>query len=400
MKRLGVWMWPYSIREKGAKETVKYCKRARVTDIYFLAKGLDGTTAFHGPYAPFDCERDLLQELLCEAHACGIRVHAWFTSACDEHYKQLHPESGRCHLYRGRDRELISLADEGYLAHMEKIVRDVCRRYDVDGLHLDYIRYNHMLYGWGDEDMARYEAAGADGKRLKGLMDEAYQGDVRKEDMLIDLARKGDKDLLAFARVRRADVWRFAKTLCDAAKQEKPVIELSAALMPEGAYPDHTFADLHYGQSYEDAARLYDYALPMAYSKAYENKDGAWVRDVANWTLGYGIKTVVGLHAYEDGTGETLCADIRALEHTLADGICLFREGACVWAFAGDTYVTVYNNLKETLTRLILKQDGGDAEMQISLAAGEEKTFRAEKAVYCVRAFGENGEVSVHLTQE
>ena len=46
------------------------------------------------------------------------------------------------------------------------------------------------------------------------------------------------------------------------------------ALMPEGAYEDIAFSDVHYGQNYQDAAGLYDYALPMAYSKAYE-KDGA-----------------------------------------------------------------------------------------------------------------------------
>ena len=125
MNMLGVWMWPYSIREKGAEAVMDVCRRAHVTDVFFLAKGLEGTTAFCRPFAPAVCERDLLQELLTAAHARGIRVHAWFTSACDEYYKNKYPESGRCHIWRGKDRELVSLADEGYLKYMEDIVRDV-----------------------------------------------------------------------------------------------------------------------------------------------------------------------------------------------------------------------------------------------------------------------------------
>lgn len=55
-------------------------------------------------------------------------------------------------MIRGKDCGLISLADEGYLQYMENIVRELCRNNGIDGLHLDYIRYNHLLYGWSTED--------------------------------------------------------------------------------------------------------------------------------------------------------------------------------------------------------------------------------------------------------
>ena len=278
-------------------------------------------------------------------------------------------------------------------------MRDVCARYPIDGLHLDYIRYNHMLYGWGDEDLVRYERAGADCARLKKLMDEAYLGDGRREDMLIDAARSGDQDLCAFAAVRRSDVWHFAKTLCDTAREARMDIALSTALMPEGAYPDHTFADLHYGQSYEDAAKLYHHVLPMAYSKAYENKDGAWVRDVARWTLAYGMKAVMGLHAYEDGTGQTLYEDIGALADLPVEGICLFREGACAWAFARDGQVQVYNNLDEPIERII-SVGGTETAVDCLIAPDEEKSFPCAGDIRFLRAFTEKGECSVHLTRE
>ena len=142
----------------------------------------------------------------------------------------------------------------------------------------------------------------------------------------------GNEAALALARARRKDVVRFAEILTQTARAENSRLTLSAALMPEGAYEDTAFSDLHYGQNYEDAAKLYDHVLPMAYAKAYK-KDAHWVRDVAQGTLKRGLRTVVGLHAYEGGTGLSLKEDIAALQKTAVDGVCLFREGAFAMAF-------------------------------------------------------------------
>ena len=93
MAIFGVWMWPKSVRIYGAQTVVERCRRLGVTDIYFLTKGLSGTASYRSAIAPPDCERDLLGELLKAAHALGIRVHAWFTSASDAIYKEKHPEA-------------------------------------------------------------------------------------------------------------------------------------------------------------------------------------------------------------------------------------------------------------------------------------------------------------------
>lgn len=204
MPVLGVWMWPQSIRIHGARKIVKRCAMAGITDIYFLTKGLAGTTSYRSEFAPACCERDLLQELIHAAHALSIRVHAWLTSASDEHYKRLHPDSGRCHYTRGKDKGLISLVDDGYMVYTMQIVRELCRRYDIDGLHLDYIRYNHLLYGWSMEDQARY-AAGADMAHIKSLMDRTFLGDSPNEACIFNALRAGDESVRAIALTRRKD---------------------------------------------------------------------------------------------------------------------------------------------------------------------------------------------------
>ena len=127
MSVFGVWMWPESVIRFGAQRVVDRCAMIGVTDIYFLTKGLAGTASFRSGSVPMVCERDLLGELLTHAHAKGVRVHAWLTSASDEHYKALHPQSGRVHITRGADKGLISLADDAYIAYMQQIVREAAQ---------------------------------------------------------------------------------------------------------------------------------------------------------------------------------------------------------------------------------------------------------------------------------
>lgn len=389
----GVWMWPGTVESFGAVSVVSCLARAGITDLVFLVKGLAGTVSFQGAAAPACSDRDLLRELLDASHARGLRVHAWLTSACDDHYKQLHPESGRCHYVRGRDKGFISLTDEGYLAYMTGIVQDLCRRYEIDGLHLDYIRYNHLLYGWDGADLKRYAASGADPAHLKALMDRTFlQEGPEHESCIFDALRAGDPDAEALARTRRADVRRFAGTLCGAARSLRPGLCLSAALMPEGAYTDTAFADLHYGQSYDDAAALYDLAFPMAYSKAYE-KDGAWVRSVVEGTRKHGLKTVAGLHAYEGATGPSLREDLNALAGSGAEGFCLFRAGSFLLALPESGRTRLVNLLDRPVTAL--RRGGLLLCLPEPVLPGKEKLLSLPAGAEALRAFSGEQEVCV-----
>lgn len=399
MQILGVWMWPRSVRVYGAETVASRCARMGVTDIYFLAKGLAGTASYRSAVVPMDSERDLLGELLTAAHRRGIRVHAWLTSASDEHYRLAHPDSGRFHYSRGRDKGLIALTDEGYLSYMDRAVCELCRGFDIDGLHLDYIRYNHLLYGWSEADMARYAAEGASPDRLRALMDGTFLAQDRSEHLIFDAYRAGDESALALARTRRRDVLRFAQAMTSAARAENSRLILSAALMPEGAYDDTAFADLHYGQSYDDAAALYDYALPMAYSNAY-GKDSAWVRSVAEGTLRRGVSTVVGLHAYEGGTQASLRADAAALEGTPVSGICLFREGAFVTGFADGRTLTLLNTTDAAVSSVAVRCGSDALILSEAIAPGEERRFALPFAPEAVQAMADGTELPLYIARE
>ena len=396
MSIFGVWMWPHSVAVSGAEKAAALCADIGISDIYFLTKGLSGIASCRSAFAPQDDDRDLLAELLQTAHARGIRVHAWLTSTSDEHYKHLFPDSGRCHYTRGKDKGLIALTDCGYLSYMEQFVRELCRNYAIDGLHLDYIRYNHLLYGWSKDDQARYAASGADIAHLRRLMDKTFISN-QDPNAIFDAYRSGDESVLALAQVRRLDVLRFAQALTACARAERKELILSAALMPEGAYDDLAFSDLHYGQSYQDAAGLYDYVLPMAYSHAYR-KDSRWVRSVAEGTLKKGLRAVMGLHAYDGGTAASLHADMHALGQIPVCGVCLFRFGAFAVAIPDGASLRIINPLDQPITSVT--SAGGDALLGGALAPGCETRIPLPPTCSLLRAFCGDSEICLYTADQ
>ena len=373
---MGVWMWPESIRRRGAEVVFETCRRAGVTDVFFLTKGLTGTTAFLTPLAPPMADgRDLLREALDAAHRRDMRLHAWFTSASDARYKEEHPESGLYHYKNGRDRGIVSISCQPYARFMQAVLADMTRRYEVDGVHLDYIRYNHLIYGWSEEDQRRYKAGGVNLPHIRALMDETFCGASPNGEAIFDAYRQGDQDAIWLADVRRQDVTRFAGALCQAVRSEKPAITVSAALMPEGAYDDLAFSNLHYGQNYADLAGLMDAFLPMAYSQAY-GKDAAWVRQVTRGTMRYGVPTITGIHAYDGATALTLAQDMAAAQSEPGvKGVCLFREGAGAWAFLDGNRLFLLNPLDTPITACRIEGQGSSKVVPTPVDTDTQRAF-------------------------
>ena len=397
---LGVWMWPESLRLRGGDAVFDACRRAGITDVFFLTKGLAGTTAHLTPLAPPMTEgRDLLREALDTAHARGIRLHAWFTSASDAHYCALHPGAGLCHLEKGPSEKIVSIADADYARYLQSVLADLLRRYDVDGVHLDYIRYNHLLYGWSEDDRRRYADAGIDVGRIEGIVHRTFYDDPPEKEAVFDAYRSGDADAVRLAEARADAVLRFAAPLAEIVRQESGAV-LSMALMPEGAYADSAFADLHYGQRYERLAGLADLLLPMAYSRAYRQGPD-WTAEVARGTVRKAAgraEVMTGLHAYEGGTGITLAEDRRAAEAVPGtSGVCLFREGAFVWAFADGRRLTLVNALNKPLAACRMSRGSAALTRSIAAESGGVCTLDLPFAPESVQAWTADGEVCAAL---
>ena len=388
---LGVWMWAESVRKRGAESVFDLCRRAGVTDVYYLTKGLSGTAAFLTPLTPpMDPERDLLREALDAAHERGIRLHAWFTSASDRRYRAEHPASALIHFTKGPRDDVVSITDPDYLRYMRSVLADLVARYEVDGVHLDYIRYNHLIYGWSESDRMRMKSRGVDLAHVEQLMKKTfYSDDPAEKDAIFQAFRDGDEDVHRLAKSRRTDVLSFAEALADTVRSSGKEIVLSAALMPEGAFDDLAFSDLHYGQHYADLAPLMDCLLPMAYSQAY-GKGGEWVREAASGTAKHGVPVLAGLHAYEGATGLTLREDRHACEGIPGvKGVCLFREGSAVWTFLRDRSLSVFNPLPASVTALRISSGEDSLRIPCGIAPDEEKTLDLTFRPDAVQAFAE-----------
>jgi len=339
---VGDWVWGEDVYNLGAKTVVDRSVKYGVTDLYMLAKGTGGKLSYLKTQytdARARTDRDVLQELITEAHAKGIRVHTWLVTVEDEYYKTNHPEAGVYHYVRGTDNNRINPYDEGYRTYMSNIVKEIVSGYDVDGIHLDYIRYNHLANGWGEEDFARIAAMGADVEQVKYMIhktfyqDQLPEGDIVDGNYVFDAYRNGDPTALLIGQYRRDNIKDFAKLLRDAAKSIEPDILFTGALMPEGGVTygteDIAFGDLHYGQNYTDAAEIYDYICPMAYSASYE-AEPQWMADIASYSVEVGNDVVMGLQSFYPLTSTQLMGDINAVRGLLPMegvlGIAHFRH--------------------------------------------------------------------------
>jgi Uncharacterized protein conserved in bacteria len=332
MEKYGVWMWPESIYTLGADAVMDLLAAAGVTDVFLLTKGLAGKVIYHRTKLRLPTvyeERDILKEALCAAHKRGIRLHAWFTSSNDAAYKALFPQAGNAHFLNGRDNNVIRMGDAGYVAYMADILEELFATYALDGLHLDYVRFNHLGNGWAEEDEQLLSTRGADISKLKKLVKRTFYDEMPDAEAIFNAYRAGDKDVLALAEYRRDTVKTFAQKMIAAARKNRPNLPVSAALMPEGAYPDTAFSDLHYGQNYHDAAELYDFVVPMAYHVEYK-KSPEWVLDVAMGAIACGNRTLAGIQAYGEGDFQAAKAAFDLVAKTnnpLLEGVCLFRYG-------------------------------------------------------------------------
>ena len=396
---LGFWMWADELNRRNADAVFDDVSRAGATDVYFLSKGLSGRCAFLTERAPSVSEgRDLLNEAIDAAHARGIRLHAWLTSAQDENYCASHPGSGLFHYSKGASDKIVSIADASYAEYMRSIVQDVLEKYPIDGVHLDYIRYNHLLYGWSEADLKRYEEHGVSIARARELLQRTFYGEKADSQAVFDAFRSGDETVRALAAARIDDVCRFADALLGGVTESRRDVVLSAALMPEGAY-DTAFAHLHYGQSYQELSKRFDVILPMAYSAAY-GMDAEWVRRVSAGALKHGARVVAGLHAYDGATGLTLKKDMdAALGANKISGVCLFRYGTSLMAAVQGKTLQLINPTDTPITQVELSDGEKPVVLQTFIAAGESSAIHLSFEPVLLRAWSGKKEVCAFLAK-
>lgn len=290
---------------------------------------------------------DPLRAVLDAGHAAGLRVHAWVnvnlvSSAVDlpiarEHLVHRHPTwlmvprdlaqelaavDSDSPAYVGklaRWTRAQSTGVEGLYAspilpdvaaHTEAVVRDLTRRYPLDGVHFDYARYPNERFDYSRRAIAEFRA------HVSPRIDERLRRELDAQES-DDLLAYPDGLPAEWRQFRLARMTALVARLAAAVKAHRPEAVVSVAAAP----------DLHEAveRRLQDwrtwlARGLVDAVCPMAYTPEPGRfaEQIAAARDVAD-----GRPVWAGIGAYRLSPAQTI-ANIQTARRLGAAGVVLF----------------------------------------------------------------------------
>jgi uncharacterized lipoprotein YddW (UPF0748 family) len=237
-------------------------------DAYYDSRVLPRT-----PDPTLESGLDVLDELLTAAHARGIEVHAWFSVAPAWHrvYEEIGaspsdlgaPVAWRTFTVDGQRSTYLDPGLPAVQDHVAAVVGELAANYPVDGIHLDYVRYESNRHGYHPDALARYRAA------------TGTTGTPSPTDP-------------AWASWRRGETRRVIQRARAAITAAGSDAELSAAVISWGDGPrpanrtgftsTRTFTQaLQDWETWTRAGHI-DVAMPMNYFREHDAEQAAWYR--------------------------------------------------------------------------------------------------------------------------
>jgi len=339
MEFRGAWVssWhPGFFTPEEADETIALAKKAGLNALVVEVRKC-GDAYYRSDIEPVGPEVpagfDPLAYVVENAHAEGMQVHAWLVVnrvwkgeipdgvsgfplrsnpetpvQGPKHVLARHPE-WRNVTYDGvSEHEEGVYADPGiagYREHFASVCEDVAKRYAVDGIHFDYVRYPGREWGYSPLALEAYRAeTGATGKPE------------------ID-----DPKWLAW---KRDQVTALVKLVREKVKAVAPDCKIQASTIPWGECPQDFTDSAAYNTVCQDwrmwmEQGLIDENCPMVYSREYEEAGAAhfrgWVDGVKRWS--YGRPAYVGIAAMWLNA-EQMLAQIEAVRKAGLPGFVLF----------------------------------------------------------------------------
>jgi uncharacterized lipoprotein YddW (UPF0748 family) len=294
---------------------------------------------------------DPLAETIGAAGRAGLRVHAWVVvnlvaSAAElpssrDHLVYRHPEwlmvprelatemltvDPRSPEYVGRlarwsrarsgavEGLYASPLHPGAAQHIADVVTEIARRYAVDGVHLDYVRYPHDGFDYSRGALQQFRQV---------VRAELSDEDRARADRRETVDRLAYPDLFAdeWQAFRRARLTALVMRVRTALRTARPGAQLSAAVVADF---DHAYnTRLQDWRTWLDQSLL-DVVCPMAYT----NEADVFATQIAEaQELAAGTPVWAGVGAYRLSTAETL-QHIDAARRLKAAGIILFSYDA------------------------------------------------------------------------
>jgi uncharacterized lipoprotein YddW (UPF0748 family) len=267
-------------------------------DAYFNHSDEPRATDITGPP-----DFDPLAYVIKLAHASvpRIEVHAWLNTFFAGESSQVYLDPGVPEVQ----------------TYTHKVFMDVAQNYDVDGLHMDFVRYPGLGWGYSQESLSLYALE-------TGTEGVPWSGDTRWQAW------------------RRARVTGFVRDLHDDLKREHPNVKLSGALICFGGGPltpadwPRTSAYSSVFQDWKDwlSNGYLDFGVPMNYDSDWSGLEKSWFERWLNFEKdsGFANRVVTGVGAFLNYPEETLAQINRALAPSAGGnrvlGIAIYSYGS------------------------------------------------------------------------
>jgi uncharacterized lipoprotein YddW (UPF0748 family) len=296
---------------------------------------------------------DPLATVISTARSAGLRVHAWINinlvssavalPSSRAHLVHRHPEwlmvprdiaqelagvPTRSPAYVGKlarwaraqseDVEglYVSPTIPAAQAHAEAVVRDISRRYALDGIHFDYARYPTERFDYSRAAIAQFRTT------VRGTIDAQRRRAIDASET-VDLFAWPDAFPEAWRAFRVARMTTLMRRLSAAVKAERP-----SALVSVAAAPARAEALAHRLQDWGAwlGEGLVDAVAPMAYTQEAE----IFAEQIADARQAAGTRAVwAGIGAYRLSPAQTI-ENIHTARRLGANGVVLFSYDSLI----------------------------------------------------------------------
>jgi uncharacterized protein (TIGR03437 family) len=291
---------------------------ARANAIFMESRVYSDSFHLHTIEPPFEDPAyspgfDALQNLIEKAHARGLQVHAW--SVVMRMWKPGDPPKDPNHVWyshgpdakgddmwmtvnaAGKKSTFADPGNPGAMQHIVDAIIEPLKYYELDGIHLDYVRYpEDDNWGWNPASVTRFQ-------RLTNRVGTPNAADAR------------------WSEFRRQQVTQLVRQIYLRAAAIRPKAAVSAALITWGDGPSTDTAFLSrdaYSRVFQDwrswmEEGILDIAMPMNYFR--ENQYPTWLDHWLEFEKDrqYRRALVPGLGAYLNPIASTLAQAQRAL---------------------------------------------------------------------------------------
>ena len=281
---------------------------------------------------------DPLEQAIEEAHAHGIKVFAWVNTLLawsgkqpppsPMHVVNRHPEwidarpDGTPMAATDYEGQFLNPGIPAVRKYTVRICRDLVRRYDLDGIHLDYIRYPAPGLGYNSR-----------------CVDDFYRSshpDQPDPSNWNVLAAPGIEKA-AWTRWKQDQVTDLVREIRSGVQAEKPWVSVSAAVWSN--LDDARYNRMQDWPTWLEQG-LVDFVCPMAYS-TQTPRVVTQIRQAVR--LAHGRQIWAGLGAWQMSPASTV-AKIRAVRALGAAGICLFSYDGMTDGGSSDHYLAALSH--------------------------------------------------------